>query len=306
MNHDTQRSTSSDLPNRADSFKPRVSIGMPVYNSERWLAATLESILAQTFVDFELIISDNNSSDRTGKICQEYAGRDARIKYSRNAKNIGANPNFNRVFRLSSADYFKWASSNDVIEREMLAKCVEVLDKHPDVVLCYPRTMIFSDDRSSAQVYHDNCHLPFAEPSVRFIKLLENMGLNNVMNGLIRTEVLRRTTLIENYFSSDVNLMAEITLYGKIYEIPEYLFLRRLEPQCATSLKDEDGVLNHYDPQRTHPMRFQEWKMNFKNFPAVSRADIGFYEKAKLYHYLIRRTFWFRHRLAQDLLRSLS
>jgi glycosyltransferase involved in cell wall biosynthesis len=87
---------------------PRVSIGLPVFNGEKYLAEALDSILSQTYRDFKLIISDNASTDRTEQICREYAAKDRRIRYYRNEKNIGAPKNFNRVFELSSGKYFRW------------------------------------------------------------------------------------------------------------------------------------------------------------------------------------------------------
>src|SRR5207244_8337852 len=117
---------------------PRVSIGLAVYNGERFLRQTLDSIAAQTFEGFELVISDNASSDSTEEICRTYAARDSRIKYSRNSVNIGGNDNFNRAFRLSSGQYFRWSAADDIFAPTSLEVCVNVLDEHAEVVLCYP------------------------------------------------------------------------------------------------------------------------------------------------------------------------
>ncbi len=77
---------------------PSITIGMPIYNGDRFLIKTLDSYLKQTFTDFELIISDNASTDSTEKICREFASRDKRIQYFRNEKNMGAGWNFRRVY----------------------------------------------------------------------------------------------------------------------------------------------------------------------------------------------------------------
>ena len=92
----------------------RVSVGLPVYNGERYLNEALDSILRQTFEDFELIISDNASSDRTEEICEEYARNDKRIRYSRSSENLGVAWNFNRVAGLSTSEYFRWATADDL------------------------------------------------------------------------------------------------------------------------------------------------------------------------------------------------
>jgi glycosyltransferase involved in cell wall biosynthesis len=128
---------------------PAVTVGVPVYNSERFLAETLRSILAQTYTDFELVISDNASTDRTGAICEEFARADSRIHYVRRPQNIGLPRNYNSLVGLARGRYFKWSSSNDLTQPRFLAACVPTLDARRDVVLVYPRTRLF--DRASGE-----------------------------------------------------------------------------------------------------------------------------------------------------------
>ena len=123
-----------------------ISIGLPVYNGEDFLRATIDSILAQTFKNFELIISDNASTDSTEAICREYAAKDKRIHYYRNEHNLGAAPNYNRVFELSTGKYFKWAAHDDLYAPEYLEQCVKVLENNPSIVLCYS-PVIFIDNQ---------------------------------------------------------------------------------------------------------------------------------------------------------------
>src|SRR5919112_5909956 len=103
--------------------RPRVTIGLPVYNGERFLEQALDGLLAQTFTDFELIISDNASTDRTPEICQAYAARDSRIRYVRQPENIGAGPNHNILVPMARGEYFKWASHDDLYDPDLVAKC---------------------------------------------------------------------------------------------------------------------------------------------------------------------------------------
>ena len=111
-----------------------VSIGLPVYNGENYLSAAIESIAAQTFQDFELIISDNDSTDRTPEICRHYMMQDKRIRYFRNKRNLGAAPNYNRTYELSQGQYFKWTAHDDIICPDFLAKCVVALEAEPEAV----------------------------------------------------------------------------------------------------------------------------------------------------------------------------
>jgi glycosyltransferase involved in cell wall biosynthesis len=118
---------------------PRVSIGMPVYNAQRYLEGTLDSILAQSFRDFELIISDNGSTDRTEAICRDYASRDSRISYFRHEENRGAGWNFQYVFHRARGEYFKWNAYDDRLGPQFLEKCVALLDRTPEAVLAFTK-----------------------------------------------------------------------------------------------------------------------------------------------------------------------
>lgn len=119
--------------------RPRLSIGLPVYNGEEYLAESLDALLGQTYGDFELVISDNASTDGTQDICREYAARDARIRYLRQPRNIGATPNHNQVFAECRGELFKWASHDDLYGRDLLRRCVEALDARPEVILAHMR-----------------------------------------------------------------------------------------------------------------------------------------------------------------------
>src|SRR5687768_11755331 len=111
-----------------------VSVGMPVFNGERFIEAALDSVLAQNYGDLEVVISDNASTDDTEEICRSYAAKDDRVRYFRNRINYGIAFNFNNVFRLSSGRYFKWAASDDVCAPDFLSRCVEILDRDASIV----------------------------------------------------------------------------------------------------------------------------------------------------------------------------
>lgn len=133
--------------------KPQVSIGLPVYNGEKYVGKAIESVLSQTFKDFELIICDNASTDQTEKICREDATKDSRVRYYRNEKNLGAAKNFNRVFELSSSEYFKWLAADDLIEVDFLQRCVELLDSDASLLLACPRYYQCNEQTDSVRPY---------------------------------------------------------------------------------------------------------------------------------------------------------
>lgn len=216
--------------------KPRVSIGLPVFNGEKHLKEALDSILAQTYPDFELIISDNASTDRTQEICLAYAAKDPRVRYYRNERNIGASKNFNRTFALSSGEYFKWAAHDDVLAPEFLEKCISVLEQDPSIVLCYSKTGCIDEHGALVGTYDYEMKIDSRKPHVRFGDLISLMYPCQATFGVIRKSVLEVTPLMGNYIGSDRNLLAEIGLIGRIYEIPEYLFFQRNNPQSYTNL----------------------------------------------------------------------
>ena len=118
--------------------KPTLSIGLPVYNGERYLSKTLDSLLGQDFEDFELVISDNGSSDQTEAICRDFAQRDHRIRYLRSDENRGATWNFRRVFEMSEGEFFKYAAYDDECYPTMVRRCMEVFQSDdPTVALVY-------------------------------------------------------------------------------------------------------------------------------------------------------------------------
>lgn len=210
---------------------PRVSIGMPVYNGERYIEEAVESLLAQTFSDFELIISDNGSTDRTKEIALSLAEKDKRIRVVANSVNRGAAYNYNSVFKLSRGKYFKWASHDDLCFPTLLERCVQVLDDSPDAVLCFTKARLIADDGSTLEDYKDNLNLFSSCPAARLLKLRRHQGLLNCVFGLMRSSALRQTQLIDNYIGSDAALMAELALLGCCLEVPEYLFCRRMHSE---------------------------------------------------------------------------
>lgn len=279
---------------------PRVSIGMPVYNGQRYIGKTIESLLRQTFQDFELIISDNASTDGTQTVCREYEAADSRIRYHRNSENLGAQANYNAVFLQARAPYFKWASSNDLCEPRFLETCVQQLDEHSDAVLAYPRTRLLLGDEGTAEDYQEPARVDQDRPCDRFRDFLENGDLNNVMNGLIRADALRRTSLMRTYLGSDMVLMAELALYGKFVQIPEVLFLRRIDPSSKVTLRSREDIIRHYDP-RIQRMVFQRWKFHMGCFSAIVRTPLTTREKICLLRFLLGQLVRDRGRLAQDL-----
>lgn len=285
---------------------PLVSIGLPVYNGERFLASTLDSILTQTFGEFELIISDNASTDDTERICSEYAAQDRRIRYFRNEKNLGVAKNFNRVFELSSGKYFRWNSADDLCASNLVEKCKAILDKHHEVVLCHPKTMIIDENGKAIDRHNDRLDLRFPKVRDRYRQLRQNLRLCNAQYGLIRSKVLRKTTLFGNYIASDMVFLAELSLYGQFWEIPEYLFFRRFHPQASSSFTTLEQDQEFYDPETKGQVFLREWKHTFEHLRVIKRAPLNFTEKLLLDIEVLKLACWARKRLIKELVLPLN
>jgi glycosyltransferase involved in cell wall biosynthesis len=214
------------------SAVPRLSVGLPVYNGANYLAESLEALLGQSFGDFELIISDNASTDSTPDICQHYAQQDSRIRFFRQPRNIGLCPNHNFAVEQARAELFKWASNDDLYARDLLERCVDALDGNPDVVLAHSWTAMI--DSSGAVTKATEYPLATASPRApdRFRSLLFDDGGDDD-GGVIRTQVLRQTAMKESYHHADRTIIAELSLYGRFYQVPDWLYFRRDHPERA-------------------------------------------------------------------------
>jgi glycosyltransferase involved in cell wall biosynthesis len=268
------------LSEPAGDRTPLLSVGMPVYNGERYLRDALDSLLAQSFSDFEVIISDNASTDKTREICEAYQAKHSRIRYYPNQVNRGAAWNYNRVFHLASAAYFKWAAHDDMLAPDFLEKCVQVLDQEPEVVLVYPGSLLFEADGRQKGVYFDGLDLRDEAPHIRFRDFLARPGLCHAVFGVMRSAALSHTALIGNYPRSDRNLLGELSLSGKFYEIPEKLFYRRVHSQIST----EENVTEYqlavwFDPAKRGKLVFPRWRRLVEYLRAIFRARISVWEK---------------------------
>lgn len=261
--------------------KPRVSIGLPVFNGEKYLAEALDSILVQTYTDFELIISDNASTDRTSEICEAYVARDPRIRYYRNARNLGAAPNFGRVFESSSGEYFKWAACDDLIAPDFLLKCVAVLDRNPAVVLCFPRAKLIDEHGGFLANYNPKPDTSSPRPEERFRNLILAPDMALQISGLMRAGVLRKTSLIGDYPSSDEVLLAELALLGQFYELPERLFFSRRHEQQSIrgALSDRRARVAWFDTSKEGKIVLPHWRYFLECLRVIKRTPLGGYQR---------------------------
>ncbi len=281
---------------------PEVRVGLPVYNGEEYLLESVQGICEQTFSDFELIISDNASTDRTAEICKELASRDSRIRYVRQPRNIGAARNWNFVARAANGKFLKWASANDRPDRTMLARCVDVLQREDEAVLCYGRTRFIDGSGNKLGLYEYDLSFEQRRPSERFISVRNRMNLNNAQQGLIRLHPLRQTRLERLYPGGDLILMAELALHGTFRLLPDVLLYRRMEKGAASRFLSDRELRVFLDPDSAHK-GFTAWRRHWDCCWSVLRAPIAWREKASALDYVVRSVYWDRRELWRDLVK---
>jgi glycosyltransferase involved in cell wall biosynthesis len=285
---------------------PRLSIGLPVYNGENYLAESLDALLGQSFTDFELIISDNASTDSTEEICLGYASRDRRIRYFRQQRNIGIAPNRNFVTQHARGEFFKVACHDDLFARDLLGLCIEALDDNPRVVLAHSWSAILDP----AGVVTELLEYPVNTAAARAPDRLRSMlfdGWGDDDGGVIRMDVLRRVSAQGSYHFADRTFTAEIALYGPFYMVPDWLFFRRCHPGQAgvvSSMRDRCARL---DPRRanriTNPAARLYGEYIWGYIRAIQRAPLTKLERRECYAVLGQ---WMTGRAIPVAVRSLS
>jgi glycosyltransferase involved in cell wall biosynthesis len=264
-------------------LSPRpLTIGLPIYNGERYLREALDSILGQTFGDFALVVSDNASTDTTLEIVREYAARDNRIELVCSETNRGAAWNYNNAFAYCRSPYFKWAAADDMLAPTCLERSLAVFDASPPtVVLAYPLTQFVDEKGTPVGLIEDRLAAPpGARPHVRLRQVVRNVIYGNLVFAVVRADALRRTRLHGNYPSADYVLLAELALAGEFREIAEPLFLRRIHESISVRANTSADDLAHwFDPQRG-PSRSRELTLLREHLAGIRHASLSRTDRA--------------------------
>jgi hypothetical protein len=206
-----------------------VSIGLPVYNGDRYLRSALDSLVAQDYADFEIIISDNGSADETEAICREYAARNARIRYYRAERNMGPVWNAVRVYELARGEYFMLAAHDDLRHPQYLTRCVTELERNPRALFCCTAVnFIDADGHDITDGFRVRSLRPVGATRRERLRALARSTLWVDIYSLIRTSALQETTFGQELWGGDVLMVAALCLRGEVAEVPEGLFSYRL------------------------------------------------------------------------------
>jgi glycosyltransferase involved in cell wall biosynthesis len=232
-------------------------------------------VLAQTIGDFELIISDNASTDGSVAIVQRYMAQDPRITLHRFDTNRGATANWNVVAQQARGRYFKWLAASDEMAPDLLAECVGVLQARPEVVLAFGRTRWMDSDSAPLHLCDEDFAVLAETPAQRFAHVARELSINNQINaGVIRMSVLRRTALLSDFPSADLVLMAELALHGRFVLLPQELFRRRAGADVSTPDRSPLQTARHYNPNATQPQRLLSWRRQAARYAACWRAPL--------------------------------
>jgi glycosyltransferase involved in cell wall biosynthesis len=263
----------------ATTAVPRLTLGLPVYNGERFLAVSLDALLAQTYTDFELIISDNGSTDRTSEIARHYQSIDSRVRYVHHPQNRGSTFNHNFVMEQSRSEFFKWVSDDDLYAPDLLQRCVDALDSRPEISLAHAWTAFIDEGGSITEPIQYALMTDVPDPVERFRSVLYTDGGDD-MYGVMRMSVLRQIKPFGSYHWADRTFVAELALHGPFHNVPDFLYFRRDHPM-RTSRVGRNNIRQRcarLDPARAnrwrHPLvrLIGEYLLGF--FSAILRAPL--------------------------------
>jgi glycosyltransferase involved in cell wall biosynthesis len=296
---------------------PRLTIGMPVYNAERYLGAAIESLLAQTFTDFELLIADNASTDSTQRISEEYAARDSRVRYMRHERNMGAGWNHNFLLAQAHSEFFKWAAGDDLHAPRFLEACVEALDADPQAVLGHPLTRMIDPEGNFIEESLD-VEVDTASPVVskRFADLVQKYHQCYPIFGIIRRSVLAKTGGQPNCVHGDGILLAHLALYGHFHTVREPLFFnRRHDAQSSrtpptrlqtrrfrlTTKVNGLPAAEWWDPSKKRKLTFPQWRILTEYQRCVRTTPLAPANRAACFRALAQWVVRDRRRYVKDI-----
>jgi len=252
-----------------------VSIGVPVRNGEDSLARCLDSILAQDFTDFEVVVSDNASTDRTRELVEEYRSKDDRIRLSCREANVGIIENFNSVVRLARGEFVRWVGADDWLEPTYLSECVAALDADPEAVLATTYFRLHYDDGTDEYLEYRGDRVDSSDPRRRLQRMLwffhAGAAVYEPNYSLIRRRVLESTGLLRLHAKNDWILSTQLALAGRFTHVPKLLFHREWP------LHQHKDVKRHL--MRLHPTRWAElhpsvWGLTRALLSTLEQADL--------------------------------
>jgi len=269
----------ADPPSDVIQKNPRVTLGMPVYNGENFIREALDSLVAQTFTDFEVIISDNASTDKTEQICRSYADRDRRIKYIRQEINKGGFFNFNYLLNSASGEYFTWVAHDDFLDQNFLKEMVAHLDQYPDVAICSCDFRVVGQDGKVIRYEYledIRSHKAWAQAQKGFFYYpISNIYL--AIYGVFRLSIFRKYNIGLVKFwdgltaNSELPFLSRVAIRGKIASIPSVLRTYRQH--------NNSGYYQEFFKTGNITRMLHKWTVRFDQVYVLFTSQMAFFRK---------------------------
>lgn len=261
---------------------PLVSIGMPVYNGEKYIEDALESLLAQDHPNIELVISNNASTDRTAAICQEYAERYSHIKLISQPRNIGASGNFRAVVDAATGEYFMWAAHDDLWSPNYVSACVAVLQRHQRYALCASTVHFIDESGSIVNRTFENLDTTSRSTPESCAHILEQ-DFWCAIYGVMRIESARRAPIERPSFGMDVAALIHICMMGKLACQTDCTFYYRL-----FSNKTPESMMEVFDPYRATKIVYPWSEIAIESLSAAIRSNLSWLERIQCCYAILR------------------
>jgi hypothetical protein len=270
--------------------RPRVCIAMPLRNAQQHLARTIESILAQTFSDLELVICDNASTDASEQICREFVRRDKRVIYTRLPQTIRMADNRQRACRLGAgSQFFKWAMPGELLPSTFIQRCVEALDRDSTAVLAFAHARRFEQQQQIHQQHHARLASDSHCPTQRFAAIaLANHALGDQIEllGLFRRAALELIPPPADHPAAERVFLARLALVGRFVQVPEAILLA-CDPSGSNLGLANCSPRNRHMTAITPPLMqhaaqigFPEWRLMLEYLRSIQYGWLSLRQRA--------------------------
>lgn len=285
-----------DLNNNSkQSLSPLLTIGLPVYNGEKTIKKILESILAQTFQDFILIISDNASTDLTEKICEEYSKKDSRIQYIKQKKNIGLLNNWNFLLKNATTKYFMWIEADDYYDHDFIKKNIQILESNEKFVGSISNSVYYDAlDKSPQSIQTTGS---YGKKAISYLKFNRGTGIF----AIYRTKQFQKSMICGEYGAWDLQIMLKVLKYGDLNVLNKVLHFksaRGISSKSDITYMRKNGIsfskiIFPYWPVTIFCIRQFGIKFFFKNFLLFLRLNgNGSFFMTKDFLKLCKNSLW--------------
>ena len=253
---------------------------MPVYNEDKYIASSIDSILNQDYSNIELIICDNASSDKTEEICRQYQKNDDRIQYYRNTHNIGAIANFQKSLNYANGKYFMFAGGHDKWSLNYISTNLIKLKNSPNSVLSYGATEWIDEEGLALNTQSAAYDTRGLDPVTRYLLSIWG-GTWSPVYGLIRVESLRKVRLNTPTIGSDIIMLSELSLIGSFIYTENCCWFRRMtRPHETKSERIERYNSSLFRMTNVLSQFFPHIRLPFELIKSIIRSELTFIHKS--------------------------